>query len=86
MDMKLQLKKRKKKRMNKPQIDEYRLDIVDRLARIESTLQSVHKEARDAKLEIQMQNSRVRKLEGGMAAIQVISIVFGGFIAYLFRR
>ena len=52
--------------MNKPQIDEYRLDLVDRLARIESTMQSIHKEARDTKLEIQMQNGRVRKLEGGM--------------------
>mgnify|MGYP003630258208 FL=1 len=76
--------------MNKPQIDEYRLDIVDRLARIESTMQSIHKEARDTKLEIQMQNGRVRKLEGGMATIQgigsVLSVVFGGFIAYLFRR
>ena len=76
--------------MNKPQVDEYRLDIVDRLARIESTMQSIHKEARDTKLEIQMQNGRVRKLEGGMAAIQgigsVLSIVFSGFIAYLFRR
>ena len=30
--------------MNKPQIDEYRLDIVDRLARIESTLASVHRD------------------------------------------
>ena len=76
--------------MNKPQVDEYRLDIVDRLARIESTMQSIHKEARDTKLEIQMQNGRVRKLEGGMAAIQgigsVLSVAFGGFIAYLFRR
>ena len=75
--------------MNKPKVDEYRIDVVDRLARIESTLSSVHKEARDTKLEIQMQNGRVRKLEGGMAAIQgfgsVISIVFGGFIAYLFK-
>ena len=76
--------------MNKPQIDEYRLDIVDRLARIESTMQSIHKEARDTKLEIQMQNGRVRKLEGGLATIQgigsVLSVAFGGFIAYLFRR
>ena len=76
--------------MNKPQIDEYRLDLVDRLARIESTMQSIHKEARDTKLEIQMHNGRVRKLEGGMATIQgigsVLSVVFGGFIAYLFRR
>lgn len=76
--------------MNKPQIDEYRIDVVDRLARIEQTLKSIHKEARDTKLEIQMQNGRVRKLEGDMAAIQgigsVLSIVFGGFIAYLFRR
>ena len=75
--------------MNKPKVDEYRIDVVDRLARIESTLSSVHKEARDTKLEIQMQNGRVRRLEGGMAAIQgigaVISIVFGGFIAYLFK-
>ena len=75
--------------MNKPKVDDYRIDVVDRLARIESTLSSVHKEARDTKLEIQMQNGRVRKLEGGMAAIQgigsVISIVFGGFIAYLFK-
>ncbi len=76
--------------MDKPQIDEYRIDVVDRLARIEQTLKSIHKEARDTKLEIQMQNGRVRRLEGGMAAIQgigsVLSIVFGGFIAYLFRR
>ena len=76
--------------MNKPQIDEYRLDIVDRLARIESTMQSIHKEARDTKLSVQMQNGRVRKLEGGLATIQgigsVLSVVFGGFIAYLFRR
>jgi len=76
--------------VNKPQIDEYRLDLVDRLARIESTMQSIHKEARDTKLSIQMQNGRVRKLEGGMATIQgigsVLSVVFGGFIAYLFRR
>ena len=75
--------------MNKPKVDEYRIDVVDRLARIESTLSSVHKEARDTKLEIQMQNGRVRRLEGGMATIQgigwVISIVFGGFIAYLFK-
>jgi hypothetical protein len=53
-------------------------------------MQSIHKEARDTKLEIQMQNGRVRRLEGGMAAIQgigsVLSVVFGGFIAYLFRR
>lgn len=76
--------------MNKPQIDEYRIDVVDRLARIEQTLKSIHEESRDTKLEIQMQNGRVRKLEGGMAVIQgigsVLSIVFGGFIAYLFRR
>lgn len=76
--------------MNKPQIDEYRIDVVDRLARIEQTLHSVHKESRDMKLEMQMQNGRVRRLEGGMATIQgigsVLSIVFGGFIAYLFRR
>ena len=76
--------------MDKPQIDEYRIDVVDRLARIEQTLKSNHKEARDTKLEVQMQNGRVRKLEGGMAAIQgigsVLSIVFGGFITYLFRR
>jgi len=76
--------------MDKPQIDEYRIDVVDRLARIEQTLKSIHKEARDTKLEVQMQNGRVRKLEGGMAAIQgvgsVLSIVFGGFITYLFRR
>tara|TARA_R100001244_G_scaffold123094_2_gene92741 strand:- start:1135 stop:1365 length:231 start_codon:yes stop_codon:yes gene_type:complete len=76
--------------VNKPQIDEYRLDLVDRLARIESTMQSIHKEARDTKLSVQMQNGRVRKLEGGMATIQgigsVLSVVFGGFIAYLFRR
>ena len=75
--------------MNKPQVDEYRIDVVDRLARIEQTLTSVHKEAKDTKLEVQMQNGRVRRLEGGMAAIQgigsVISIVFGGFIAYLFK-
>ena len=75
--------------MNKPQVDEYRIDVVHRLARIEQTLTSVHKEAKDTKLEVQMQNGRVRKLEGGMAAIQgigsVISIVFGGFIAYLFK-
>jgi len=76
--------------VNKPQIDEYRLDLVDRLARIESTMQSIHKEARDTKLSVQMQNGRVRKLEGGMATIQgigsVLSVVFGGFIAYLIRR
>ena len=75
--------------MNKPQVDEYRLDIVDRLARIESTLAVVHRDSHDTKLEIQMQNSRVRKLEGGMASIQgigsVVSIIFGGFIAYLFK-
>jgi cell division ATPase FtsA len=75
--------------MDKPQIDEYRIDVVDRLARIEQTLKSIHKEARDTKLEVQMQNGRVRKLEGGMAAIQgvgsILSIVFGGFIAYLFK-
>ena len=58
--------------MNKPKVDEYRIDVVDRLARIESTLSSVHKEARDTKLEIQMQNGRVRRLEGGMATIQGI--------------
>ncbi len=75
--------------MNKPQIDEYRLDIVDRLARIESTMTSIHEEARDTKLEIQMQNGRVRRLEGGMARMQgigsVMGVVFGGFIAYLFK-
>ena len=89
MKPQLRLKKKKKRRMNKPQIDEYRLDIVDRLARIESTLTSVHEESRYLKLEIQMQNGRVRKLEGGMASIQgvfsVVSIIFGGFIAYLFK-
>ena len=87
--MKPQLRLKKKRKMNKPQIDEYRLDIVDRLARIESTLAVVHRDSHDTKLEIQMQNSRVRKLEGGMASIQgifsVVSIIFGGFIAYLFK-
>jgi hypothetical protein len=75
--------------MNKPQVDEYRIDVVDRLARIEQTLSSVHREAKDTKLEIQMQNGRVRKLEGSMASIKgigsVISIVFAGFISYLFK-
>ena len=75
--------------MNKPQIDEYRLDVVDRLARFEQTLTSIHKEAKDTKLEIQMQNGRIRKLEGSMASIKgigsVISIVFAGFISYLFK-
>ena len=75
--------------MNKPQVDEYRLDVVDRLARIEQTLTSIHKEAKDTKLEVQMQNGRVRKLEGSMASIKgvgsVVSIVFAGFISYLFK-
>tara|TARA_R100000458_G_C8088278_1_gene120094 strand:- start:133 stop:369 length:237 start_codon:yes stop_codon:yes gene_type:complete len=75
--------------VNKPQIDEYRLDVVDRLARIEQTLTSIHKEAKDTKLEVQMQNGRIRKLEGSMASIKgigsVISIVFAGFISYLFK-
>ena len=75
--------------MNKPQVDEYRIEVLDRLARIEQTLTSVHKEAKDTKLEVQMQNGRVRKLEGSMASIKgigsVISIVFAGFISYLFK-
>ena len=75
--------------MNKPQVDEYRIDVVDRLARIEQTLTSVHKEAKDTKLEVQMHNGRVSKLEGSMASIKgigsVISIVFAGFISYLFK-
>tara|TARA_R100001530_G_scaffold132684_1_gene105321 strand:+ start:296 stop:532 length:237 start_codon:yes stop_codon:yes gene_type:complete len=75
--------------MNKPQVDEYRLDVVDRLARIESKMETVHKEARDTKLEVQMQNGRVRALEGSMASIKgigsVVSIVFAGFISYLFK-
>ena len=75
--------------MNKPQVDEYRIDVVERLARIEQTLTSVHKEAKDTKLEVQMQNGRVRKLEGSMASIKgigsVIRIVFAGFISYLFK-
>ena len=75
--------------MNKPQIDEYRVEVVDRLARIESKIESIFQESRDTKLQLQMQNGRVRKLEGGMSAIQAIGslviIVFGGFIAYLFK-
>ena len=75
--------------MNKPQVDEYRLDVVDRLARIESKMETVHKEARDTKLEVQMQNGRVRALEGSMASIKgigsVVNIVFAGFISYLFK-
>ena len=75
--------------MNKPQIDEYRVEVVDRLARIESKIESIFQESRDTKLQLQMQNGRVRKLEGGMSAIQaigsVVSIVFGRFIAYLFK-
>jgi|TARA_R100001163_G_C5021890_1_gene164496 cell division ATPase FtsA len=75
--------------MTKPETEQYRIDIVERLARIESTLEAVHKEATDTKLEIQMQNGRVRTLEGKMSAIQgvgsVLSVIFGGFIAYLFK-
>ena len=75
--------------MNKPQVDEYRLDVVDRLARIESKMEAIHKEATDTKLEVQMQNGRVRNLEGSMASIKgvgaVVSIVFAGFISYLFK-
>ena len=75
--------------MNNPQIDEYRVEVVDRLARIESKIESIFQESRDTKLQLQMQNGRVRKLEGGMSAIKaigsVVSIVFGGFIAYLFK-
>ena len=76
--------------MSKQETDQYRIEIVERLARIESTLESVHKEATDTKLEIQMQNGRVRRLEGNMATIQgvgsVLSVIFGGFIAYLFKE
>ena len=76
--------------MTKPETEQYRIEIVERLARIESTLESVHKEATDTKLEIQMQNGRVRRLEGNMATIQgvgsVLSVIFGGFIAYLFKE
>ena len=75
--------------MNKPQIDEYRVEVVDRLARIESKIESIFQESRDTKLQLQMQNGRVRKLEGSMASIKgigsVISIVFAGFISYLFK-
>ena len=75
--------------MNKPQIDEYRVEVVDRLARIESKIESIFQESRDTKLQLQMLNGRVRKLEGGMSAIQaigsVVSVIFGGFIAYLFK-
>ena len=75
--------------MNKPQVDEYRLDVVDRLARIESKMEAIHKEATDTKLEVQMQNGRVRNLEGSMASIKgvgsVVSIGFAGFISYLFK-
>ena len=76
--------------MSKQEPAQYRIEIVERLARIESTLESVHKEATDTKLEIQMQNGRVRRLEGNMATIQgvgsVLSVIFGGFIAYLFKE
>ena len=76
--------------MSKQETDQYRIEIVERLARIESTLESVHKEATDTKLEIQMQNGRGRRLEGNMATIQgvgsVLSVIFGGFIAYLFKE
>ena len=75
--------------MTKPETAQYRIEIVELLARIESTLESVHKEATDTKLEIQMQNGRVRTLEGKMSSLQgvgsVLSVIFGGFIAYLFK-
>jgi len=75
--------------VNKPKVDEYRLDVVDRLARIESKMEAIHKEATNTKLEIQLQNGRVRALEGSMASIKgvgsVVSIVFAGFISYLFK-
>tara|TARA_R100001377_G_C3191693_1_gene110866 strand:+ start:999 stop:1238 length:240 start_codon:yes stop_codon:yes gene_type:complete len=75
--------------MNKPEINEYRLDIVDRLARIEATMQQIHKEATETKQAIHLQNGRVRALEGGMATIKgvgsILSILFTGFIAYLFK-
>ena len=75
--------------MSKQETDQYRIEIVERLARIESTLESVHKEATDTKLEIQMQNGRVRTLERKMSSLQgvgsVLSVIFGGFIAYLFK-
>ena len=75
--------------MTKPETEQYRIEIVERLARIESTLESVHKEATDTKLEIQLQNGRVRTLEGNMSSLQgvgsVLSVIFGGFIAYLFK-
>ena len=52
-------------------------------------MEAVHKEAKDTKLEVQMQNGRVRALEGSMASIKgvgsVVSIVFAGFISYLFK-
>lgn len=73
--------------MNRIEVDQHRNDISERLARLEEKHEAHMDMTRDIKLMLQMQNSRVAKLEQRqswfMGGLGVITFAFGSLIAWM---
>lgn len=73
--------------MNRSEVDQHRNDISERLARLEEKHEAHMDMTRDIKLMLQMQNSRVAKLEQRqswfMGGLGVITFIFGTLIAWI---
>lgn len=73
--------------MNRSEVDAHRNDISERLARLEEKHEAHMDMTRDIKLMLQMQNSRVAKLEQRqswfMGGLGVVTFIFGTLIAWM---
>ena len=73
--------------MNRAEVDTHRLEISERLARLEEKHESHMDMTRDIKLMLQLQNGRVAELEkrqswfaGGLA---MVTFIFGSLVAWI---
>ena len=73
--------------MNKAEVDTYRTEMIDRLARLEEKHDSHMDITKEIRVDVKYQNGRVRKLEQKQSWITgklgAVTFVFSGLIAWI---
>ena len=73
--------------MNKAEVDTYRTEMIDRLARLEEKHDSHMDITKEIRVDVKYQNGRVRRLEQKQSwftgTLGAVTIVFSGLIAWI---
>ncbi len=73
--------------MNKAAIDDYRVEMLERMARLEEKHQAHFEVTKEIRVDVKSQNGRVRTLEGKQAwftgILAAITFIFSSLIAWI---